>query len=245
MNLHCNDSRVDMLPSLLFTLPIEIRLDIYELCIPCMWHRKRRVLLNYIVDSRWMAISPAIFCEAAPLVLRNPILFVHTSLCPQDNLITNFDNIMNLTFPNDVHWVLEMAKSMVERLAVTIRFPDFYYGSLKLAGRLANYLWNVDKFSNLKELYISLGPDYIPHSREYFDVRRELEDKAVGVSNSPMLSNFRHARNELRDLIPRSCRVIWRFDKAGMPSIPSYIVDRAEVVEHLTNVNNVMARLWI
>ena len=250
MDLDRAGPKIDGLTLLLSALPLELRLDIYEICIPCMWHRKRRVLLDYLVDCRWMGTSPAIFHDAAPLVLRNPVLFVHTKLEVEGNLNFDFERLVEKTFPNDFQWVPGIAKSMVQRLAVTIRFPKFYNKSNNLVDRMSEYFGNIDQFSSLKELYISLGPEYLPIEREEFDVQVaskevfEPENVADTPAASPMPCPLAQAVSKLKDEIPRKCKVAWRFDRAGMPSMPSYIVDRTEVVEHLTNVNNSMERLW-
>ena len=241
----------DKLTSLLSLLPFEIRLDIYELCLPCMWHRKRRILLDYIGDSQWIATSPGIFTEVAPLVLSKPLLFVYTKLGIRDNLVEDFCQLIDRVYSKQSSWVLKPALAMVERLAITVRYPEFYREPNYLYERLPNYFKNVTSFTNLKELRISLGPEFLgfPPEHDAFVAMQEalrsdnvgLIDKAVAAH--PRLSRLKQTITGMRAEVPEHCDVKWRFDKAGMPGLAADL-DRAKAVEHLEGVNDFMQRLW-
>lgn len=233
----------DELISLLSKLPYEIRLSIYELCIPCMWHRKRKILLDYITDCRWMATSIRMFNETAPLILKQPLLFMYTKMDGDETLAGVFADRFRNAFSSDSRWVLPAAHSMIEKLAVTIRYPDFYRHCQEndLGERLSKYLQDVSAFGNLKSLQISLGPDYIPtHANETFQLLNDWQ----GEIELCRIRNLRLAAVALQQVIPRTCDVTWRFDKAGMPAFPGPYNESGDLVKYMERINVTMARYW-
>jgi hypothetical protein len=234
----------EKLVSLLSKLPYEIRLNIYELCIPCMWHRKRRVLLDYIVDCTWMAVSPAIFSEAAPLVLTKSLPFIYTKLGEGETLAGVFDKHVERAFPKDFQWALPAARSMIEMLAVPIRCPFFYKDGEDddLGQRLQAFFETTDAFPNLKTLHISLGPDFFPvrdHRAPIF------ADDWEGEIERPMVQILEDSAIALEQVIPRPCEVMWRFDKAAMPTTYSdFGGKRGATLRYLRGINMTMEKAW-
>ena len=247
-----NHASNDGLTALLSRLPIELRLYIYKLSLNCIRHRKHKILLDYIVDSRWMSTSPALFSEAAPLVLSERVLFVHTKLdvfSTDESLAGYFDKVIERTFPDDYSWVLEHARPMVERLAVTICYSHFYTNSINISERLEYYFSNLIAFTGLKVLYISLAPEYLPWSDSDYVVMQSIFDRREireALYDSPFIRKLGRAVRSLKAKVPRSREVRWRFDKASMPCPSSSypIQDRGGLMKFLTNINECMESLW-
>ena len=232
----------ERLISLLSKLPYEIRLNIYELCIPCMWHRKRKILLDYIVDCRWMAVSPRVFNDAAPLVLVKPLPFIYTELDERDTLLRVFDQHIIRAFREESYWVLPAARSMVEKLAITIRWPFFYTNEVNLDERVTEYFEDIDAFENLKTLYISLGPDFLP---------LDIGDPALisnewnGDVGNPTVCKLELAAAAFKQVMPSTREIVWRFDRAGMPGMPPFFNDKkVAVFKYLEGINSAIERFW-
>ena len=240
------DATNDMLITLLSRLPVELRLYIYRLSLPCTRHRKRKIHLDYIGDGRWMATSKPLFQEAAPLIFSKPCLFAHTKLREGDNLLKYFDALVERIFVDDASWVLKQARPMVQIFAVILRVPHFDNMG-DFAERLPSYFSNLESFTGLKELDISLGPEHLPWQREYYSRVQDIfrrRDSREALRDSPILRTFASGLMGLKAEVPRSCEVRWRFDAAGIPCTPSYINDRVEVLQHLVDVNCCLQGLW-
>lgn len=250
MPMVTTDPAVERLQKLLFSLPAELRLTIYEFCLPCMWHRHRKILLDHLGDSRWMGISPIIFADAAPLILSKPVLLAFTKLSPWETFSASFTTVIERTFPETPRKALLLARPLVQRLAITICIPTFYQDAASFGDRIAAYFSGLSLFTSLTTIYISLGPEWLPARRELFDHCVAMYDNYVPWDDARSLTYMKTihilgaAVNALKAKIPKGCEVRWRFDRAGMPGVPSYIVDRSEVVQHLDNVNCLMAKLW-
>ncbi|KAK3703163.1 hypothetical protein LTR37_014640 [Vermiconidia calcicola] len=197
----------------------------------------------------WTAVSREVFLDAAPLVLSKPLLYVYTGLKVGESFATTYDQLLEQTFPADYYWTRPIARAMVQNLAVTVRFPTFY-NSLSMPERLSTYFADLKGFTGLRELRISCGPDCLPGDRDRFDTIVSLyRSKRLPLSpdlqdNSPILSRLYSMVKAVKEVIPDTCNVVWRFDGAGMPSVPAYIVKRKKVIKHLVSVNKTMQRLW-
>ena len=209
-----------------------------------MWHRKRRVLLDYIVDCEWMATSPAIFSEAALLVLNKSLPFIYTKLGEGQTLAGVFNKHIERAFPKDFQWVLPTARSMIETLAVPIRCPFFYKDGENddLGQRLQAFFETTNAFPNLTTLQLSLGPDFFPlraHRGRIFD------DDWEGEIEHSMEQKLETAAIELKQVIPRTCKVMWRFDKAAMPTTYSNFGGKREAtLRYLRAINVTMEKAW-
>jgi hypothetical protein len=207
-----------------------------------MWHRKRKILLDYIVDCRWMATSPRIFSEAAPLVLVNPLPFIYTKLDEHENLVGDFDKHIRRAFPKESYWVMPVARSMVEKLAITIRWPFFYTNQVNLGERVTEYFKNIGAFENLRTLYISLGLDFLP-----LDIGDPayISNEWNGDAENPPACKLKLAAVALKQVVPSACAIVWRFDRAGMPGMPPFFNDKkVAVLKYLEGINSAMERFW-
>ena len=198
-----------------------------------------------------MATSPFIFKDAAPLVLTRPLLFHYTRLEVGQTIFKDFERGYRRAFPADSSWVLDIARTMIGRLSITIRFPQFYTKLSSLHMRLPHYLTDISAFPNLKELYISLGPECLPrwratlenHTLDMTDISQQRLD-AETIADSPFLSRLSLVVDGVKAVVPKICVVRWRFDKAGMPCISSYGIEREKKLTYLVHVNDIADLLW-
>lgn len=106
---------------------------------------------------------------------------------------------------------------------------------------MVEYFQNIETFENLKTLYISLGPDFLPadtSDTNYF--HNEWND-----DNNAMTQELALAAIALKQVIPSTCAIVWRFDRAGMPSMSSFFNDKKEVaLKYLEGINSAMERFW-
>ena len=247
------NTQVDPLPSadklvgLLSKLPYELRLNIYEYCIPCMWHRKRKILLDYLVDCKWMATSPLIFNEAAPLVLAGPTPFVYSRLAERETLTDIFNKHINRAFPRDCSWTLSAARSMIEKLAVTVQCPfSIFYrngdGKDDITKRLLAFLVPVGDFPNLTTLFISLGPDCFPGTS---GPNQHFANDWGGEIEEFILRKLEVSAFMVKTAIPKTCKVVWRFDKAAMPHVVGSLADKSEErLIYLHGIHEAMENYW-
>lgn len=238
----------DRITTLLFTLPPELRLTIYELCLPFLQHRRSKVLADYISDSHWMAISPTIFRDAAPLVFSKRLVYIYTRLRQPTNLLQTFDDVILRSYPHDHEWIRPVARSMVRKLALTIRFPHLWLDGLPK--NLSAYLTSVTAFTGLKELHISLGPEFLPANSLVQPTQNTAYDKEKLNSNiDGLATTFEPVATMLevvavvRRCVRAECKVVWKFDRAGMPDLPRRYHSQSTLQE-LTYFNEVMAWLW-
>jgi hypothetical protein len=237
----------DRLIGLLSKLPYELRLNIYEYCIPCMWHRKRKILLDYVVDCKWMATSPVIFSEAARLVFSGPTPFVYTRLPEGETLADIFNKHIRRAFADDYSWTSPAARSMIEKMAVTVRCPFHVFyrrcdAKDDFAKCLLDVFASVGDFPNLTTLYISLGPDCFasttgPNQHFANDWGGEIEEH--------VLQKLEVLALMLKTVIPKTCKVIWRFDAAAMPHIIGLLAHKSEErLIYLHGIHEAMDRYW-
>ena len=176
------------------------------------------------------------------MVLTKSTPFMYTSLDEHENLVHVFDKHIERAFTTDSHWVKPAARSMVRSLAVTTRWPYFYINKYSLAGRMAEYFKNVESFENLKTLYISLGPDFLP-----LDVGDPTitSNEWNGDVEVPPASKLELVAVALKQVLPSRCTIVWRFDRAGMPGMPPFFNDKREAVfKYLEGINSAMERFW-
>lgn len=237
---------VDKLTRLLSRLPAELRLNIYELCLPLMWHHRRRIRPDYLSDSAWTATSPAIFLDAAPLVLSQPILCMHTKLAASRTVVEDFSDQIKLSFPDDHQGVLPLAKGMVRKLAITIKYSDFRL--LKIVSRLEAYLAELSSFTALEELHLSVGPECLPLGAQNWEWYADTEEDHLSTYLAHPEQAHRGILQDIvtvvREQVPEGCAVEWQFDKAAMPDMPREVKDRKKVIDQLMQLNSVMDELW-
>ena len=189
-----------------------------------------------------MAVSPLVFSEAAPLVLTKSVLFIHTRLDEHENLVRVFAKHIERVFTKDSHWIKSAACSMVKNLAITIRWPWFYASTADLGERMTEYFKHVESFENLETLYISLGPEVLPLG--IGDPAYISNEWNGNVENSPACK-LKLAANALKAVMPRTCEIVWRFDRAGMPGMAPFFNDKkAAVWKYLEGINSAMERFW-
>ena len=237
----------DRLIGLLSKLPYELRLHIYEYCIPCMWHRKRKILLDYVVDCKWMATSPLLFSEAALLVFSGPTPFVYTRLPEGETLAGVFNKHIKRAFTDDYSWTLPAARSMINKMAVTVQCPfHVFYRRCDAKDDFAKYLLDffasVCKFPNLTTLYISLGPDCVGSTT---GPNQHFANEWGGEIEEYILEKLEVSALMLKTAIPKTCKVVWRFDTAAMPHVIGPVSDKSEErLVYLHGIHEAMDRYW-
>lgn len=240
----------DRATTLLFRLPPELRLNIYELCLPFMWHHRRRVRADYLSDSAWMATSPAIFADAAPLVLRKPVICMHTNLKTERTVIQDFEGSLRTSNLKEHAWVAPLARSMVTKLAITIRHPHCRF--LNIGEQVDRYLSNLSAFTSLKGLHVSLAPEFLPQSNFDWGWYSHGGSSAIAsqekygghVGNSAERGVLHDVVGAVRGHLPRGCAVKWRLDRSAMPALSCVLSERAEAIRILTQMNDTLGRLW-
>jgi hypothetical protein len=191
-----------------------------------------------------MATSPAIFSEAAPLVLTKSLPFIYAKLGEGQTLTGVFDKHIERAFPKDFQWALPAARSMIEVLAVPIRCPFFYKGGEDndLGQRLQAFFETTEAFPNLKTLHLSLGPDFFPVRAHRAPI---FADDWEGEIEHPMVQMLEASAIALKQVIPRTCEVMWRFDKAAMPTTYSNFGGKRDAtLRYLRDINVTMEKAW-
>jgi hypothetical protein len=197
-----------------------------------------------------MAVSQPVFLESMPLILSKSLFYTYTKLRPGTTVAQRFDELITKSFPCDYDWVLPEARLMVERLAVTVKFPDPYVKGMAKA--LTTYLSDIATFCNLRLLQISIGPEYLCRDagtwEEFistYTCDAALTASHVGASVGEFSTFWLlDAFLVLRANLPQGCEVRWQFDRAAMPWLPSWVEDRASVVGVLAGFNNTLDQLW-
>ena len=107
-------------------------------------------------------------------------------------------------------------------------------------------------FANLEELQISLGPDYMPldmmdgvgwpNAFECGEMKALVEG-SDGVGFPTVAPVVREAMEMLRKCLPPECKVVWKFDRAGMPGVspPGRTGEGARL---LADFNEVVGWMW-
>lgn len=188
-----------------------------------------------------MATSPALFRETAPLVLTKPLPYIYTKLERYETLTGIFDRFVTRAFPKDSHWVLPVARSMAKKVAVTILDRHFYSPTHNLEERLAKYFADMEAFSSLQTLYISLCPEFV--STRSFDAL-EISGAPSGGIALWIVHKLKLVVGALSQVLPKTCEVVWRFDRACVPDISGDLIKRKKVLQYLEAMNLAMGDIW-
>ena len=161
----------DSLTTLVFRLPYELRLQIYEFLVPQV-----DILLlpsdngrhNWIPKVpncnhlRWLGTSHAIFLDAAPLYYS--AVYFHIDALTEDHCLSVSSALMyhaKTTYSYDVLWIVDTIRStMIKQLFLEVHATTFDDGPKNLLHHFAGHSNQFRRFPALEELYISLRPRY-------------------------------------------------------------------------------------
>ncbi|KAK3114918.1 hypothetical protein LTR53_006292 [Teratosphaeriaceae sp. CCFEE 6253] len=204
----CNDRLTD----LLFSLPPELRNEIYTLCLPD--GPRRAVTAEKRPQLRWLCCSAKLFAEAATLLYSDVPFYAATGLPhgPHNasvSLLGDFEYHCRATYDRKLAGAVHIrAASMVRTVVVDIRVHE-YCQARDLPDRVRIYFAGVaGTFTGLKRLCINFGPSFMitdPDSamatssdNAFPNVNRVVEERGLRVVVSAAQA-----------LAPPGCKVHW------------------------------------
>src|ERR1700761_853632 len=112
------------LSCLLFSLPAELRTEIYDYVLPP--NGRNRIIQAGYGGLRWLCASPRLFTDVAPLIYGRGGFATLSKLGGETDIAGDFQNHLLKTYGREnLPWTSYFARRALKRIEVDINVPDF------------------------------------------------------------------------------------------------------------------------
>lgn len=250
----------------LFSLPAELRLQIYEYLVPeadvllvpesSHWHwdlgtpgRSNRR------PFRWLSLSRDVFLDAGPTIYSRKSLYFWIDARGDRRGRTLDDGLkhhVKLAHPSDIGWSFNVIRStMLRSIMLEVHMAASGENLQSVLLRFAEMSTQFRRYSALEEIYISLRPHYNnAHHKVIFKSFKipHLQEKTLRESWT--LRRMCRAARQIKVNLPADCTVNWYLPGKKIARIPYKRADFEEpespwdVMESETLVMDTMQSIW-
>lgn len=236
--------RSDALTVLLFRLPAELRLQIYDYLIPegrlllvpesshWEWDRGTRSQSNRR-PFRWLGVSREVFLDAGPAFYSSKTLYFWIDARVNSRGRSLNDALyhhVKLAHPPEAKWSFDIIRStMLTKVTLEVNAPAYGEDLQSLLLRFSETAPQLRHYHALKELNISLRPQYNnAHHKvlfRQFNIPR-LQEKSM--KESWTLRRLCRATRQFKTNLPSDCKVKWYIPGKRSSNVPLTIMDFGE-----------------
>ena len=225
MAIRSSARRPDVLTTLLFRLPAELRLQIYEHLIP-----DAKILL--IPDSaewlrlkgtpgeakrrpfRWLTVSRAVFLDAGSLLYGSKPLYFWIDAWTKGRGKILDDALQyhaKCAHPEDTRWMFDVIRSsMLTKIMLEVHATTFGEDLQSVLLRFTETTFQLRRYAALEELCISLRPHYNnAHHKALFNTFKASGLRVSTIRESWTLRRLCRAVRQIKSNVPSKCKVKW------------------------------------
>ena len=266
MSSRARSRQPDVFQTLLFKLPGELRLQIYEYLVPeedivlvpesSHWHwdlgtpgRSNRR------SFRWLGVSRDVFIDAAPTIYSAKTLYFWIDARTNGRGRTLDDALkhhVKLAHPEDIKWSLDLIRSkMLTKVMLEVHMATSGENLQSVLVRFSEMSSQFRRYTAIRYLYISLRPHYNnAHHRILFRSFKVPHLQEKTVRESWTMRRMCRAVRQVKLHLPVECEVKWYLPGTKLPRVPYKRRDYGEaenpwdVMESEIMVMDFMQNMW-
>ena len=233
VNRNRKPRRQDALTVLLFRLPAELRLQIYEYLA-----RELIIKVSNRRSYRWLGISREVFLDAGPLLYSTkPLYFwIDARISIQGRSLDHaLKRHINSYHPENAKWAFDVVRSsMLTQVTLEVHARTIGENLQSLLLRFAEMAIQFRKYNALEHLHISLRPQYNnAHHKALFRSFKTAHLQETTVRDSWTMRRLCRAAQQIKTQLPRKCDVKWYLPGEKLSDVMRSQVDVVQFMESL------------